>query len=163
MTFASGRAVSQPQPVPRTPQPVSRTSLLPPGISKVSHTAKTFFFLAASYLKAEKLNLSQEDGQISYVLHHCNMKGVVLRRTCEKVLKAFSPEPCVVWTQKVVVVTRQVTLSILVQAVQRYDLPFPISRKSQTHTRSTSINYIDILCTRDVTSVGTMLVVSEIL
>ena len=44
------------------------------------------------------------------------MKGVVSRVTCEKVLKAFSLELCVVSTQEAVVVTRQVKLSTLVEA-----------------------------------------------
>ena len=48
----------------------------------------------------EKLNLSQEDGQVSHVLHSCNVKRVVSRVTCEKVLKDFSPEPCVMGLKK---------------------------------------------------------------
>ena len=86
-------------------------------------------------------------------MHRYNVKGVVSRVTCEKVLKAFSLEPRVVSTQEAVVVTLQVKLSMLVQAAWRYDLPFPISRKLQTHrhththththTRNTAINIID--------------------
>ena len=138
MIFASGQAVSQPQPIPQTPQLVSRMPLLPPSISKVSHTTKTFFFFAVFQLKAEKLNLSQEDGQISSVLHRCNMKGVVSCATCEKVLKAFPLEPHIVSTQEAVVVhvTRQVNLSRWAQAVQRYDIPFLLSRKLPTHAHT---------------------------
>ena len=116
MTFVSGRAIRQPQAITRTPQPVSQMPLLPPGISKVSHTAKMFFFLAVTQLKAEKLNLSQEDGQSSYVLHRCNVKGGISSITCEKVLKAFCLEPCIVLTQEAVVKTHQLKLSMLVQA-----------------------------------------------
>ena len=50
-------------------------------------------------------------------MHHCNMKSVVSHVTSEKVLKAFSLEPFFVPTQEAVVVTHQVKLSTLVQAV----------------------------------------------
>ena len=56
-------ASHSPFPKPRSPFP-KRHCFHPPGISKVSRTAKKFF-LAASQLKVEKLNLSHEDGQIS--------------------------------------------------------------------------------------------------
>ena len=79
-----------PQPVPRTSQPVSRMPQLPPSFNIASHTAKMFFFLAASKLKTKKLNAFQEDHQF---LKCCNVKGVVSHVTCENVLKAFSLEP----------------------------------------------------------------------
>ena len=77
------------------------------------------------------------------------MKGVVSRVTREKVLKAFSPEPHVVSTQKPVVATRQEKLSMLVKAAYRYDVAFLRSRKLQTHrqtdthAQNTAINIID--------------------
>ena len=58
---------------------------------------------------------------------------MVSRVTCEKVLKAFSLEPCIVSTQEAGNVTCQVKLSTLVQAVYRYDLPFLIYQKLQAH------------------------------
>ena len=56
--------------VPRTPQPISRTPQLPPGFNKASHTAKAFFFLAASQLMAKKLNALQKDDQF---LKYCTV------------------------------------------------------------------------------------------
>ena len=66
----------------------------------------------------------------------CNVKGVVLRVSSEKLLKAFSLEPRVVSSQKPVVATRQEKLFTLVKVVWRYDIPFPISRKIQTHRQT---------------------------
>ena len=49
-------------------------------------------------------------------------------------------------TEEAVIVTRQVKLSTLVQAAYRYDLPFVISRKLQTHghTQIKPINIIHV-------------------
>ena len=44
--------------------------LLPPSFSKASHTARAFFFLAASQLKAKKLNPFQKDKQF---LKYCTI------------------------------------------------------------------------------------------
>ena len=79
-------------------------------------------------------------------MHHCNLKGVVSRITCEKALKAFFPEPCVMLTQKLAGATHQEKLSILVKAAWRYNVLFPRPRKLQTHrhTRNSAINIIDI-------------------
>ena len=73
---------------------------------------------------------------------------MVLQVSSENLLKAFSLKLCIVSTQEEVVVTRQVKLSMLVQAAWCYDLQFLISRKlqarthSQTHTQNTPINII---------------------
>ena len=72
------------------------------------------------------------------------MKGVVSCVTNEKVLKAKLLNPRVVPTREAVVATHQVKLSMLVKAAWHYDLPFPRSWKSQTHTQNTTINIIDI-------------------
>ena len=61
----------------------------------------------------EKLNVFQKTANFLSIAS-CNVKGVVSRLTCEKVLKAFSLKPCVVWTQEAVVVTRKMKLSTLV-------------------------------------------------
>ena len=85
-------------------------------------------------VEGEKVKPFSERRLMFKVLHQCNVMGVVWRVASKKVLKAFSLEPCVVSTQEAVVVTRQVKLSTLVQAASRYDLPFLISQKLQTHT-----------------------------
>ena len=45
-------------------------------------------------------------------LHRCNVKGVVSRVTCEKVLNAFLLEPSVLSTREAVGATRQVSSSM---------------------------------------------------
>ena len=73
------------------------------------------YFLALSQLKVKKLNPPQEDDHFLKVLHHCNVKGMASRITCEKVLKAFSLEPHVMSTQNPLGATRQEKLSTLVK------------------------------------------------
>ena len=77
----------------------------------------------------------------------CNVKGVVSWVNIEKILTAFSAELRVVSSQKPVIATRQEKLFTLVKIVWRYDIPFPISQKLQTHrhtyTQNTAINLID--------------------
>ena len=64
---------------------------LAPSYSKAFYTANMLFFLAAFQLKAKNERF---------------MKGMVSHVTCEKVLKAFSREPCVLPTGEPVGATR---------------------------------------------------------
>ena len=70
------------------------------------------------------------------------MKGVVSQVTYEKVLKAFSLEPCGLPTGKPVNTTHQVKLSKLVKAACLYNVLLPRSQKLQTHRQThTHIEY----------------------
>ena len=73
------------------------------------------------------------------------MKGVVLRVTCEEVLKAFSPEPCVVSTQKPVVATCHEKLFTLVKASPVPEIWEMTNTQTDTHThpRNTAMNIIN--------------------
>ena len=114
---------------PRTPQ-------LPPSSSKAFHAVKTFFFLAASQLKAKKIETFSGRRPVSSVLHRCNVKGVVSHITSEKVLKAFFLEGRVLSTRNAVDATRQTKLSTLLKAAWRYDVPFPRTHADITHTQT---------------------------
>ena len=123
----------------------SRAPQLPFSFSETFHSAKTFFFLAASYLKAKKLNTSQEDDQFLIVLFDRNVKGVVSRATCEKVLKAFLLKPGVLSTREAVGATHQAKLSTMgkkcgATTSRSQDL----RNYRQTHTHSHSGRHSDI-------------------
>ena len=90
---------------------------LSPSFVESFNAAKRFSFLAV-YHEGERAQTFSRTRLIFYVLHNCNVKGVVSPVTSDKVLKGFSFESCVV------------------EAARCYDVPFSRTQKIQTHRQT---------------------------
>ena len=72
------------------------------------------------------------------------MKGVVSCFTFEKVLKAFSIEPCFISTREAVGATCKVKLFMGMKKAWRYNVLFQRSQKSQADTHTKYAYYLSV-------------------